>query len=328
MRILGVVLAISTAMIAMVACKKSDNGPKRDQASAKPVAQIDAAPPPKAVPPPPLPPVTGETSVALGEKSFKKNCANCHGEDGKGNTTDSASLAHAPTDLTSARYLCRSTNGRPVAVPSDVDVEGAVGRGTHKSVPQLAAIPPAERRSLTLYVKTLAKDFAGDAQPLYEVPKETLDDAGSRQRGRMLFLNWGCHQCHGLGGKGDGDPKALQLIKWNDHAVPMPDLTAHDKYLCGGDAERVYRTVALGEALIMPPYADMAMLNWRPEDGKPEDWAKSLDGKLSADEMSALRAYISAQPEKHEVTEMKPADRQARAAGLLWDVVHYVRSMN
>ncbi len=318
------VVGFGVLVFAAGGCKRESKGPKKDEKVA--AALPDAEPAAKPIPPPPLPPVTGETSVATGAKVFAAKCASCHGDDGKGKGPAAAALPLAPTDLTSVRYLCRSTNGRPVAVPSDVDVEGAIERGTHKGNADLAAIAPAERRSLTMYVKTLAKDFAGDPQPLSEVPKETLDDASSRARGRMIYLNWGCWVCHGAGGKGDGDPKAVSVIVWNNRPVPMGDLTAHDKYLCGNDPERVYRTIALGEAMIMPSYGSMAELSWRP-DGKPEDWGKQLEAHISADEIAAFRAYAAQQPEKHEVTDMKPADRHARGAALLWDLVHYVRSL-
>lgn len=291
----------------------------------------DAAPPPPPELPQPLPPVTGEVSVASGKALFAARCVSCHGEDGKGKGPGADKLRLAPTDLTTTGYLCRSTTGRPVAIPSDTDIETALDRGTHRDAAELLRLEPAQRRSLTMYVKTLARDFAGDPQPLSPVPPEPLDDAGSRQRGRMLYLQYGCGSCHGLSGKGDGEPSTLRSVQWNGRALTaLSDLTDQEHYLCGSDPARVYRTIALGEgaggAMIMPPYGAMAELTWRPE-GNPEEWGKKLEGKITADELAAWRAFSGQLPAKADVQAMKPIDRRARAGALLWDLVHYVRSM-
>ncbi|HEY7119725.1 MAG TPA: cytochrome c [Tepidisphaeraceae bacterium] len=56
----------------------------------------------------PVPP--DDASRAAGKSLYARECANCHGESGKGNGPDAADLSHPPSDLT-ASPTTRQTDG-------------------------------------------------------------------------------------------------------------------------------------------------------------------------------------------------------------------------
>jgi mono/diheme cytochrome c family protein len=327
-----VIVAAAALWALMAGCKGKEEAPK--VTSLPP--EIDAAPPPDAEPPPPprpappLAPVEG-ASLEAGKKLYAATCAGCHGEDGKGKTERAKTLAMPPTDLTMTSYLCRTTDGRPVPIPSDADVESALDRGTHKGAPELAGLDAVGRRSLLLYVKSLARDFNGDPQPLAHIEPETPDDEASRARGRVMFLAFGCWRCHGVDGKGGGE--AVSSIHWNGQKLQkITPLADENAYRCGSDAESVYRVISLGMvggdgSYAMPRYQEFAERFPRPKEGTPETWTRAIDGKIDAAEVDAVRKFLAEQPDEAAVQGMKPSARRVRAGAMLWDVVHYVRGL-
>jgi mono/diheme cytochrome c family protein len=312
------------ALIVAACGQPQQAGPAPIDAVPKP----DAEPLPAITPAPRLPAVEG-ASAGVGKQLFAERCARCHGDDGKGNGPGAETLRLAPTNLTTAGYLCRSTFGRPVAVPSEVDVETAIDRGSHRGDKAIAKLTPVQRRSLTLHLKTLAPDFALSPEGLLEPPPEIPDDAESRARGRTLYLVFGCWRCHGADGKGGGD--ALPTLRWNGKPVAsIPPLQEREAYLCGHDALAVFRAIHLGlgsPASIMPAYGDFAEQMGRPEKVGVEEWTRSLEGKATPEELEAVRAFYRAQPPLSEVRVLEQAARRRRGGGFVWDLVHYVRSL-
>jgi mono/diheme cytochrome c family protein len=289
----------------------------------------DAEPAPPPTPTPPFAPVAGAT-VDSGAALYRTRCAGCHGEDGRGQTPEAKQLRLAPTSLKSSGYLCRTTDGRPVSIPSDADVESAIDRGTHRGRPEVAGLDAAARYSLLLYLKSLSTDFNGDPQPLAAIAPEPPDGAESRARGRTLFLAFGCWRCHGTGGAGDGP--ALASIRWNDQPLArLTPLSAHDEFLCGSQPEQVYRVISLGmvgsATTLMPRYQEFSENYPRPLKGTPEEWTRALEGKVPAADVDALRKFLAELPDQPTVQAMKPSERRARAGQFLWDLVHYVRSL-
>ena len=318
------VLAAVLAAVFAACGQPAPHGPPPPDAPAPP----DAEPAPTITPAPTLSPVAGASAQA-GKPLFAALCASCHGDDAKGKGPKAEGLRLAPTNLTSAGYLCRSTFGRPVAVPSEVDVETALDRGSHREVKAIAALTPEKRRSLTLYLRTLAADFAVRPEGLLDPVPEPPDDADSRARGRTLYLVFGCWRCHGVDGRGGGD--ALPGLRWNERPVrSIPGLQDHDRYLCGKDALAVYRVIHLGlgsPASIMPAYGDFAEQMGRPEKASEADLTRSLEGKATPEELAAVKAFYLAQPPLAEVRTQKPSVRRKRGGGFVWDLVHYVRSL-
>jgi mono/diheme cytochrome c family protein len=315
-------LALLVAALSIAGCPK-EAAPPPKIADAAPAP--DAEPPPKPNFPAALPAVEG-ASADNGKKIYLSVCAGCHGADGQNPGTQAADLRIAPTDLTTPRYLCRSTVGRPVAVPSDQDVETAIDRGTHRKFKEIVGLDAASRRSLLLFLRSLSSEFNRDPLPLAPVPPESADSPESRRRGRIAYLAFGCWQCHGSEGKGDGS--ALSLLGWNGRKLKsIRPLAERDQYLCGSSPERTYVTLAIGMGSgLMPAYQEFAENIARPETD-PREWDKSLKGKVPIEDSTAVRGWYGELPEKVFVRGMKPSQKRERAAQYLWDIVHYLRSL-
>ena len=281
----------------------------------------DAAPLPT-TPPPPLAPVAGASAEA-GKEVFARACAGCHGADGRTPGPGAADLRRGPTDLGRTGYLCRTTLGEP-AVPADVDIDAALDHGSHAG---RFTLDPAQRRSVVLHVKSLAPGFAAPPQPQLEVPARLAGDA---QRGRVLYLTFGCWVCHGTGGDGDGS--ATQSLAWGGKKLErLPALSEHAAFVCGAEPERLFRTLALGMGdgpTIMPPHLAFAEKLARPKDIDSPEWKSRLMGKVSDDEVAKVRDFYRSLPELGEARRASPEARRARAAGYLWDLVAYVQSAN
>jgi mono/diheme cytochrome c family protein len=311
-------------VLLLVACGSADK--VRLPPDAEPLP--DAEPPPPPIAAPAAPAVEG-ASADDGKQLFSQHCASCHGEDGKGVTEEAAKLRFPPTDLTTTGYLCRTTDARPFSIPSLTDVETAIERGAHRG--KLDALKAVARRSLALHVQSLAPAFANPTSPLYVVPAETPDDPASRARGRTMYLATGCWRCHGVDGSG-GDPKAVANIRWNGQPLQkIAGLADEAAYRCGATPEAVYRVVGLGligpHATIMPRYQDFAEVFERPRKGLPPEWTKHLVGLVTPEEVTAIQSWLTSQPDQKTVAAMPPSARRARAAAMLWDLVHYVRAL-
>lgn len=291
------------------------------------VVHADAEPPPKAIPAPVLAPVEGASAEA-GAKLFAAHCAGCHGEGGKPGP-QAAGLRIAPTPLPEAVFLCATTAGRPRPIPSDADIETALDRGTHKGVKAIAALGPAERRSLTLYVKTLSPEWRAPPQPLGHVEPETADNDSSRKRGRIMYLAFGCWRCHGTDARG-AHAAAVSWLKWNDLPIgePLRPLNDKDNYLCGSDPARIYRTIHLGlGGGRMPAHRGTIEGIFRPEKDPPKTWGLGLKGLVSDDEISSVRGWYGELPESYFVRGMTESQRRKRGGEMTWDIIHYLRSL-
>ena len=274
----------------------------------------DAAPPPsRAVPA--LPPVTGATADA-GKAAFARKCASCHAADGRGGD---APGPLAPTDLTAAGFLCQTTLA---GGPSDADLDGAIDRGVHR----FADVPAVERRSLTLFVRSLRPP--GMPERVLDVPPEPADTPADRARGRTLYLAFGCWRCHGTDGAGDGT--AVRFLAWNRHGLTkLRALADRSASVCGDAPERVFTTIALGlggRPALMPRHLETFDAAARPP-GEPEAWTRSLAGVVPAAEVDAVRAFYAGLPAKADVARLPADERRRRSSAWTWSLVHYVRGL-
>lgn len=97
-----------------------------------------------------------EETIAAGRALFNKNCASCHGEDGKSKTDVSAAMKKKPTDLT-AKEMSGITDG---------EIYWVVTNGIKKNgMPAFKVKAQAQARwQMTLYVKHLMGEHAPTAQ--------------------------------------------------------------------------------------------------------------------------------------------------------------------
>lgn len=98
-----------------------------------------------------------EATIAAGRTLFNKNCASCHGEDGKSKTDIAAAMKKKPTDLT-AKEMSGITDGEIYWV-----VTNGVAKSGMPAFKAKAGTP--DRWKLTLYVKHLMGEHAHVEHP-------------------------------------------------------------------------------------------------------------------------------------------------------------------
>lgn len=204
------------------------------------------------------PPVTAQT-IAEGERIYDRACELCHGEKGKGEGPVAFFLSRErgphPRNFTDGVFKFRSTPSG--VLPTDEDLFRTVTNGIPGFMPSFVGLRPSDRWKVIYYVKTFYPDFK-EAKP------EPLPLAGaplpltppSVHRGYEVYQEFKCWECHGGGGKGDGE-KASELE--DDWGFPLPpaDLTMPSSFKNGSRPEDILRSIMTGlDGGAMASYAD------------------------------------------------------------------------
>jgi mono/diheme cytochrome c family protein len=151
--------------------------------------------------------------VALGRKTYEKECLACHGRDGNGEGEAAYLLYPRPRDFTGGEFRLVSTWDY---LPTDEDLFRTISRGMPGSaMPSWSHLPERTRWGLVHYVKSFSKspltipasrepDADGNgAAGVVSVPKEPPYTKQAELRARANFAT-SCAPCHGPAGKGDG----------------------------------------------------------------------------------------------------------------------------
>jgi mono/diheme cytochrome c family protein len=189
--------------------------------------------------------------VALGKKTFEKECVACHGTAGNGEGDASYLLYPRPRDFTSGQFRIISTWD---SVPTDEDLFRTISRGMPGSaMPSWAHLPEEMRWGLVHYVKAFARlpikvsankepdKFGSGGAGLVVVPPEPPYDAAAQARAAELFTK-GCAPCHGATARGDG---AQKQIDSKGYPTRPRDLTL-GVFKGSPDPDGVYRRIVAG----------------------------------------------------------------------------------
>jgi mono/diheme cytochrome c family protein len=154
-----------------------------------------------------------DSPEALGEKIYAKQCAACHGADGRGDGEAAYLLYPRPRNFRTGRYRLVSTWE---GAPSDEDLFLTVTRGIPGSaMPSWEHLDEKSRRALVAYIKSLAekpiviqpasdpKNEGDRGTGVIRVPAEPAYDDAARARAKELFAD-ACASCHGPEARGDG----------------------------------------------------------------------------------------------------------------------------
>lgn len=111
------------------------------------------------------------TDEATGEQLYRRYCASCHGESGRGDGPLAASLAPPPSDLTrlasraDGRFdetaVMMAIDGRRVVAqhgPREMPVWGAVFAERHVGEPFAVYGPTLDARALADYLRTIQRE--------------------------------------------------------------------------------------------------------------------------------------------------------------------------
>lgn len=189
-----------------------------------------------------------------GKKLYDKNCAQCHGYNGDANSVGKAFFRPQPRDFTSAIFKFRTTaNGQ---LPTHQDLKRSIKNGMpYTGMPAWSNFSDQELSNLAYYLKTFSEDFVdyGDVEPL-SLPKAPSYSKESAKRGRIVYEENQCLDCHGNAGRGDGKSAPTLKDQWNQPIRPA-DLTKRWTFRGGPTREDIYRTFTTGlDGSPMPSY--------------------------------------------------------------------------
>lgn len=262
--------------------------------------------------------------VRRGAQVYRKYCVGCHGANGDGKGPAAERLITQPRDLTSGVYKFRSTDSG--SLPLESDLYRTISRGLSRvSMPAFPLMPEREKVAVIEYIKTFYPrwDEEADERRIVVVPRapEDLDDRRRRLRGRVVYVEMQCGQCHGIDGQGTGATRTEYTDAWGN---PQKAFNFTKGSLKGGNApEDIYRTFHTGLRSIMPSYGGdtLALVT-------AEGYRAKKD-VLSEDEQERLAPVLDDFPQTSAelFDEMTEAERLELAGRNSWDLVAYILSL-
>ncbi len=203
--------------------------------------------------------------VESGKKVYEVRCLLCHGSKGDGNgpvgiirraERNGRVLEIVPRDLTMAVFRFRTTPTGCLA--DDQDILNIINNGVPRSfMPAHEKIPIQEREAVKEYIKTFSYRWEEEdpCEPIAVVKPEWVGSSKSVDKGKIIFKEMKCGECHGYEGKGDG-PKSNDLKDdWGKQILPFNFSTGDLKR--GTTPENVYITFTSGlDGTGMPSYED------------------------------------------------------------------------
>ena len=192
---------------------------------------------------------------ALGQEVFVDHCAGCHGARGDGAGRAATFLSPLPRDFTAGVFKFRSTPSG--SLPTDGDLFRTITRGVRwTAMPTWHEVPDKQRIAVVAYLKTLSKRWTEDAvEPAIPLPPPPKATPELLARGKTLYAQAKCAECHGEDGRGHG-PSADSLQDDFQRPIRPADFT-RGQLKAGGSVTDVYRTMTTGlDGTPMPSFGD------------------------------------------------------------------------
>lgn len=208
-----------------------------------------------------------ENYIEFGEQVYNRRCAGCHGVEGDGNGPAATFMfKDRPRDFTKAVFKLRSTSSQ--SLPTDGDLLRTITRGVRgTAMPPWHMLSEKARLSVVQYIKyRLAVDKSDPADPFVvfeeEEPEAPLYIARAPvpsedliAKGKEIWKQAKCLECHGDTGKGDGE-KSAGLKDDNKFPMIPADLTS-GQFKSGPSVKDIFRTISTGlSGTPMPSYSE------------------------------------------------------------------------
>jgi mono/diheme cytochrome c family protein len=196
-----------------------------------------------------------------GKQHYRRYCIGCHGPRGDGAGENAPWVTPQPRDFTAGLFKCRSTPSG--SIPYDDDIFNSITRGyVTTNMPTWVGLNRQERADLVAYIKTLTPRFKEEKpEPPIKIAPETPDTPESVARGKELFQQMKCWECHGQEGRGNG-PSASTLRDNKGNPIPPYDFSTGERFKCGTSNEDLYRIFLTGlDGTPMPSFADYLQPN-------------------------------------------------------------------
>jgi cytochrome c oxidase cbb3-type subunit I/II len=281
-----------------------------------------------------------EEWIAHGREVYRRRCLGCHGAQGDGNGP-AATFMHRdrPRNFTWGVFKLRLTPSG--SLPDDGDLLRTITRGIRgTAMPSWHELQEKDRLAVIQYIKyELAADRSDPANPYFffleEPPKAPIyigqppePSLALVQRGSEVWQAAKCWECHGQGGKGDGE-KAAGLMDDFGFPIPPANLTT-GQFKSGPDVKDIFRTLTTGlSGTPMPSFGDTV-----PE---ADRWALAyyvlslsafqdpLTGEplpIAEQDRQALNDPLLKASESHQAYRLKKDERPAHYAGEAWALKH------
>ncbi len=200
----------------------------------------------------------GEALLARGRNIYLHMCVFCHGEDGNGGGAAVEYLYPWPRDFRKGIFKFRSTPTG--SLPRDEDLYRTIIKGVPgTSMPAWGdAVSPEDTWALINLIKSFSPRFEKE-KPLASVEPGVAPAATAElvARGKKLFTEQKCVDCHGAKGAGDGKFSDSLMDAWK-HSVFVHDITDPNALKSGHRAEDLFRTLSTGlDGTPMRAYSDL-----------------------------------------------------------------------
>jgi DMSO reductase family type II enzyme heme b subunit len=162
-------------------------------------------------------------------------------------------------------------------MPTDEDLFRTITNGIPgTSMPSWRSIPEKERRALVEHIKTFDERFKTQPRKPIGIASPPPRTPQLLAKGKQLYQDAGCNDCHGATGQGDGPSAGTLKDDWENPITPY-DFTKGGRYKAGSSVRDIYRTFTTGMA------------------GTP---MPSFEDSLAADQRWALAYYVQSLSER------------------------------
>lgn len=196
-----------------------------------------------------------EEQREAGRVLYMDKCAQCHGDEGRGDGIAESYFRPKPRDFTAGVFKVRTTASGEL--PTDGDLKRIIRDGMpYTGMPGWPSLSDREITNVVYFIKTFNDDFSGPygVPDVVEIPDPPRSSDESIARGREVYIENQCFDCHGDKGRGDGPSATTLEDQWDDH-INAADLTKRWTFIGGTTRRDIYRTFTTGlDGSPMPSY--------------------------------------------------------------------------